>query len=127
MKRNVIVAGALAIVGMLGVLSGPVSAAVCPPDSLNPAGNSLAECNIEPGNSPDDAKPVIQSVLEVIFALMGVVAVFVMILGGFYLMTSQGDSAKVTRGKNTILYGVVGLVVAMLAFAIVNFVLGKIA
>ena len=38
-------------------------------------------------------------------------------------MTSQGDSAKVAKGKNTLIYGVVGLIVALLAFAIVNFVL----
>lgn len=121
-----IVAGVLAVAGMLGLLSMPATAAVCPPDSLNPAGNSLAECNIEPGNSPSDVKSVVQSVLKVIFGILGVVAVIVMILGGFYLMTSQGDASKVTRGKNTILYGLVGLVISFLAFAIVNFVLGKI-
>lgn len=122
-----IAAGAL-MVAILGLFGVPAFAVTCPSGTLQAGASvsSLSECNIEPGNSPEDAKPVIQNVLNVIFGILGVVAVFVMILGGFYLMTSQGDSAKVTRGKNTILYGVVGLVVALLAFAIVNFVLGKV-
>ena len=45
------------------------------------------------------------------------------IIGGLYYVTSQGDPGKVKRGKDTILYGIVGLVIAFLAIAIVNFVL----
>ena len=46
------------------------------------------------------------------------------ILGGISYATSQGDPGKVKKGKDTILYGIIGLVVALLAYAIVNFVLG---
>ena len=46
-----------------------------------------------------------------------------MIVGGINMATSQGDPAKVKKGRDTLLYGVIGLVVALLAFAIVNFVL----
>ena len=45
---------------------------------------------------------------------------------GISFATSQGDSGKVAKARNTILYGVVGLVVALLAFAIVNFVLSSV-
>ena len=38
-------------------------------------------------------------------------------------MTSSGDAGKVKKAKDTILYGVIGLVVCVLAFAIVNFVI----
>ena len=48
----------------------------------------------------------------------------VIIYGGFMYTTSAGDSNKVTKAKNAIMYGIIGLVVAMLAFAIVNFVIG---
>lgn len=48
------------------------------------------------------------------------------IIGGFNFMTSAGDPGKVKKGKDTILYGIIGLVVALLAFAIVNFVLNGI-
>ena len=48
------------------------------------------------------------------------------IIGGIQYTTSGGDSAAVTKAKNTILYGIVGLVIALLAYAIVNFVITRI-
>jgi hypothetical protein len=45
------------------------------------------------------------------------------VIGGIRYTTSNGDSAGITSAKNTILYAVVGLIVALLAYAIVNFVL----
>ena len=44
------------------------------------------------------------------------------IYGGIQYTTSAGDSGKVTNAKNTILYAIVGLIVSILAYAIVNFV-----
>ena len=49
-----------------------------------------------------------------------------MIIGGVQYMTSAGDTQKVTKAKNTILYGLIGLVICVLAFAIVNFVITNI-
>ena len=48
------------------------------------------------------------------------------IIGGIQYSTSAGDSGKVKKAKDTILYGIIGLVIALLAFAIVNFVLTQI-
>jgi hypothetical protein len=69
---------------------------------------------------------IIQSILNWIFGIIGIVAVVMVIYGGFNLMTSAGDPGKVKKGKNTILYGIIGLVISLLAFAIVNFVLNGI-
>lgn len=69
---------------------------------------------------------IIQSILNWIFGIIGIVAVVMIIIGGFNFMTSAGDPGKVKKGKDTILYGIIGLVVALLAFAIVNFVLNGI-
>jgi multisubunit Na+/H+ antiporter MnhB subunit len=55
--------------------------------------------------------------------MIGVVAVIMIILGAISYATSQGDPGKVKKGKDTILYGIIGLVIAILAFAIVSFVL----
>jgi len=74
-----------------------------------------------------DLTSVVQSVINIILYVVGVVAVIMMIFGGFQYITSSGDAAKVTKAKNTILYGVVGLVIAVLAYAIVNFVLGSLS
>jgi multisubunit Na+/H+ antiporter MnhB subunit len=53
--------------------------------------------------------------------------VVVIILGGVQYTTSSGDPAKVKKAKDTILYGIIGLVVALLAYAIVNFVLSSLS
>lgn len=58
-----------------------------------------------------------------LFAI-GIIAVIMIIIGGIRYVTSNGDSSQVTSAKNTILYAVVGLIVALLAYAIVNFVIG---
>ena len=65
----------------------------------------------------------LQIVINVILAVLAFVTVAMIIIGGVNYSTSQGDAGKVKKAKDTILYGIVGLVVALLAFAIVNFVL----
>ena len=47
-----------------------------------------------------------------------------LIIGGIKYVVSGGDAKKVTDAKNTVLYAIIGLVIAFLAFAIVNFVIG---
>lgn len=71
----------------------------------------------------DNLMGTLQLVVNVIVGVIGFVAVIMIIMGGISFMTSQGDAGKVSKARNTILYGVVGLIVALLAFAIVNFVL----
>ena len=72
----------------------------------------------------NDLNEVIKMIVNAIIFVIGIVAVVMIILGGINYATSQGDPSKVKKGKDTILYGIIGLVVALLAFAIVNFVLG---
>ena len=55
--------------------------------------------------------------------VIGVAAVIIIIVGGINYMTSQGDPSKVTKGKKIMITGIVGLIICLLAFAIVNFVL----
>jgi glucose uptake protein GlcU len=58
--------------------------------------------------------------------ILGIIAVIMIILGGIRYTTSAGDASRVKAAKDTIMYSIVGLVVAMLAFAIVNFVIGRV-
>ncbi len=66
--------------------------------------------------------PIAVNIIQVVLSIVGLIAVAVIIYGGFTYMTSLGDASKVQRAKNAILYGVVGMVVALLAFTIVHFV-----
>lgn len=88
---------------------------------------SLDQCsNLSGGNNQNNLMSTVNTIINVIIGVVGFVAVVMMIMGGISFITSQGDSAKVTKARNTILYGVVGLIVAILAFAIVNFVLSSV-
>ena len=66
------------------------------------------------------------NIVNTIIFLIGSVAVIMIIVGGLKYVTSAGDSSAVNGAKNTILYAVVGMVVSVMAYAIVNFVLTRI-
>lgn len=67
----------------------------------------------------------VQLALMIFSAIVGIIAVVMMIVGGVRYITSGGDSGNVTAAKNTILYAIIGLVVVALAQIIVQFVLKK--
>ena len=54
--------------------------------------------------------------------LIGALCVLMLVFGGFRYVISGGDAAKVTAAKNTILYAIVGVVVATMAYAAIDFV-----
>ncbi|MBR0480196.1 hypothetical protein IJJ49_02985 [Candidatus Saccharibacteria bacterium] len=78
------------------------------------------------GDGGDTLTSDLQTILGAIIGVLGFVCVVVMIIGGVNYMTSAGDSGKVKKAKDTILYGLIGLIVCALAFALVNFVIGTI-
>ena len=73
--------------------------------------------------SDADVNNIVQTVITFLIWLVGVLAVIMIIYGGILYTTSGGDPSKTKKGKDTILYGIVGLVIAILAFVIVNFVI----
>ena len=77
----------------------------------------------EKAGTGDSIQDGVKNILSGVFVLAGIVAVIMIIIGAVRYTTSQGDPGRVKKGKDTILYGVIGLVIAILAFAIVNFVL----
>ncbi|MBQ5812305.1 hypothetical protein IIW29_01890 [Candidatus Saccharibacteria bacterium] len=80
----------------------------------------------KPGNGKDNLWDNIQTIINAIIGILGLICVIIMIIGGVQYMTSSGDAGKVKKAKDTILYGLIGLVICVLAFAIVNFVLANI-
>lgn len=78
------------------------------------------------GTGKEDLTVSIKGIIDVILYVLGAVAVIMIIIGGFRYVVSNGDSGAITSAKNTIFYAVIGLVVAILAYAIVNFVLKNI-
>ncbi len=80
-------------------------------------------CN--PSTGEAEANRLIKNVINVFSLVVGVVAVIMIIVGGFRYITSGGNDSSVSGAKNTILYAVVGLVIVALAQIIVRFVLTK--
>ena len=70
----------------------------------------------------DDTRTLVKTVINTLLYIIGILAVIMVVIGGFMYTLSTGDSANVTKAKNTIVYALVGLVVAFLAYAIVNWV-----
>lgn len=68
---------------------------------------------------------VITTVINTALFIVGFLSVIMLIFGGIRYIISGGNSTAVTAAKNTILYAVVGLIIAIFAYAIVNFVIGS--
>jgi len=110
-------------VAALAVLAGTVvlvpSYALAQASEIQDGVNSI-------GGSPEDTPSLgsqVEIIVNILLFLLGSIAVIMIIIGGIRFATANGDQSVVTSAKNTILYAVIGLIVAILAYAIVNFVL----
>jgi predicted benzoate:H+ symporter BenE len=68
----------------------------------------------------------ITNVLSIVFAVLGGISVIMIIIGGIKYAGSQGDPAGTAKAKNTIIYAIIGVVVAIFAVTIVQFTIGKV-
>lgn len=89
------------------------------------AGNAPGKCVTDNGRAGGTLDGFIKDIINVLLFVIGAVAVIMIVIGGLRYVMSNGDSSAITGAKNTILYAVIGLVVALLAYAIVNFVIGQ--
>ena len=74
-------------------------------------------------NTDPDVAAIVKTVLNSVYVVVGVVAVVFIIIGGVRYTTAYGDPGRIAKAKNTILYAVIGLIVAIAAFAITQFVI----
>jgi type IV secretion system pilin len=89
--------------------------------NINPNPN----CEEVTGSGEGRLNATIENIVNVLSVIVGIVAVVMIIIGGFRYITSGGDSGNVAGAKNTILYAIVGLIIVALAQVIVRFVLSK--
>jgi hypothetical protein len=81
--------------------------------------------NIDPESGNRNLSDQIRIVVNILLFIVGAVSVIMIVIGGLRYVLSGGDSNAVNGAKNTILYAIIGIVVAILAYAIVNFVIGQ--
>ena len=71
----------------------------------------------------DKAGSFVSTLVNILLGILAAVSVIVIIFAGIFYVTSMGSSESVKKARETLMYAVVGLIVAILAYAIVNFVL----
>lgn len=134
-KTNIIKTAFVTLVCLFGL-----GLTIVPTVYANPPDNTSAteetETNIcELTNIPSDVRnaagctdnadklpTTIIAIIDRIILVVGIITVAVIVYGGVQYMLSTGDPGKVKRAKDVILYGVIGLAICILAYAIVNFV-----
>jgi len=108
-----------------------LSAFVLVPASSAAASALDAACGVDNSNSPnskvcqnkdDSTDGFVNSLVNTLLYIVGAISVVAIIIGGVMFTTSGGNSANIAKAKNTITYAVIGLVVSVLAYAIVNWV-----
>ncbi|MCR4280499.1 MAG: pilin [Candidatus Komeilibacteria bacterium] len=105
---------------MLAIMVLPVMAiaSTTPPDlGLNDAANI--------GLGDEDAKDIVTNIVRIILGFLGLVAVIIILAGGFMWMTAGGNEDKVSKGRKLIINGVIGLVIVLAAFSIATFVINS--
>lgn len=87
------------------------------------SGNSdTAVCK---ARNKDQASNIVQSVISLLLWIIGAVSVIMIVIGGFKYVTSNGDSNKIQSAKNTIMYAVIGVVVALVGQGVILFVIDR--
>ena len=77
------------------------------------------------GKSIDGKDGLIKTVVNVLLWAVGILSVIMIIFSGFRYITSAGDASKTKSAQSTLIYSVVGLIVAIMAYAIVNMVINR--
>ena len=108
-------------------VSASIAEEVCKGTNVASTGGegSGSECT-EAGNgtaSTDGLFAIASNIVNLFSVVVGIIAVLMIIFGGFKYITSGGDSGNVSGAKNTLIYAIVGLVIVALAQFIVRFVL----
>ena len=120
--RTVLTYTTLALVAIFSIITAPITNAAS--DLSITSGADAARGN-QQVTDLFGVGGVFTTVSNILLFIIGALSVIMIIIGGLRYVISGGNSTAVTSAKNTILYAVVGLIVALLAFAIINFVLGS--
>lgn len=118
LAQNKVIAGFVAafVIGVLLLPALPVSTADTP---IN-LGIVYGE---KTGLGKQDVRDTVSSIIRVAMGLLGIVAVVIILIGGFKWMTAGGNEEKVGEAKKLMFAGIVGLAIIFAAYAIAKFVL----
>lgn len=81
----------------------------------------------EAGLGSADLTTTIANIIRTVMGFLGIIAVIIILVGGFLWMTSGGNEEKVKKAKKVLTSGVIGLVIVIAAFSIAQFVITRVA
>lgn len=116
--RNVLL-GMATLVGVMAIA--PMLAAPVQAQPTDPFGFDPVETNINISNSNEDARIIIVRLINFALSFLGLVAVILILWGGFKWMTAGGNDEQVGEAKKIIIAAVIGLAIIMSAYAITQF------
>jgi hypothetical protein len=111
----------LALVLGVGTMAAPAASAINVFEGCD--GNARTE--VCKAKDEDNTNTLVQDIINLLLFTIGIISVIMIIVGGIRYALSNGDASNIKTAKDTILYAIIGLVVALLAFAIVNFVVAR--
>jgi len=141
-KLTILVASVVAVLGLaLAPMARPAYAAVTDCKDVPASQQSgCAACLVEDDTNKWDEvagtcdrgtksglTDIVHTVINVMLFIVGILSVVMIIFGGIRYTASAGNKTQVDNAKNTIIYAVVGLVVAIVAFALVQWVFSALA
>lgn len=103
-------------------VAAPVNAACG--DDITLGGATSEDCSKGEGQASDlfGSDGIVNTVINTMLFITGLLSVVMIIYAGIRYVTANGDKSKVTSAQNTLLYAIVGLVVSIVAYALVNWV-----
>lgn len=92
---------------------------------LDPWGGKKDNIQSSTGLGDKDPRDIAAAVIKVVLGFLGIVAVVIILLGGFKWMTAAGNEDKVEEAKKLISAGIIGLIIILAAFGIATFVISS--
>lgn len=108
----------------LAVAAAPAVGAV---DVFNACGGGNSNTAVCKAAGTDNAQNIVASIISALLWIVGAVGVIMIVIAGIKYTTSNGDSNKIQSAKNTLLYAIIGVVVAILGQAIIIFVVDQLS
>lgn len=95
--------------------------------TTDPFGTALIDTTFEEAGTltSQDIRTTASNIINVALGLLGIIAVVIILIGGFTWMTAGGNDEKVTEAKNLIMAGVIGLIIIFAAWSIARFVISS--
>jgi hypothetical protein len=97
--------------------------AACAPSSTP---GKIAPCEIGVNDPVTNANALLPNVLTTVYTWAGIICVLIIIIAGYFYVTSNSDASQIKRAKDAIIGASVGIIVILMAFVITQFVIGRV-